>query len=857
MEGQFLAKNRGKDNTLSFFPTLFLIRKPKMNFLLYSLNPEYESTICYFRMDSQLASVYSPFYADRAAALAAMRGLILRFRSANDSVDSVLEEGNDGLYFQLFGGQPPAVGTGLRVDGKELAEKIYGDWEHDARANTFPVAFWESAEEIAEDGSLKDLDLSESDDQYAWEAAGSTVLTFEKSKGIFGELPNLGLQANPIRKPCEPVFNALSPFVSADLPFYHGRKTEVDEIYELLHHKSVLLLYGDDRVGKTSLLQCGLANRLESDAERLIMVRREEDNLLAALSLQLRRTLVEEYGEEVSEGEDPITLARHLELLDDTLTFLVFDQLELLFSEDITHEERTALFRFVRDLIVPETNRFRVVLSIRESFLAAAADYEEELPILLENRFRLLALKQNSMVDASVNLLDIMNLRGLIATDDSEGLAKRICAELADENGNVPAHCLQIYLHQLHQKSCGETAPGSIVPLNQEVVDKFGPAAVLIDEYYEEKLGELEAKKREDDDGPVNPVLAQELRELEHGRTDCGCKDRKKQKPVTAAAAAAAPVPMVVPWWLTGLFVVTPLVLFGYWWMNQNGSESPSVSACEITLAAGNCEAFLDYLCTYGEEGVCTAAFRDSMEMQDCAIWRDYKLLKRSKNCATYEDFYRKYRDSGACMDDVRASLVDWGCAMVRDTVQLTVRDTIIQEKPVPMTYGQPPANPTPAGPDGPPCKSFGSTNFKRIGPLWVMTDALSGGPYRWEDALDACVMRGWRLPCVGEIDFLIEKIYRNDPQRAYSMLTGTSDCYLVNPAKTPAGRIEFWTATEANDATAWTYIFDIQAQTIDRQSATPKSARLPCLCVQKDPVSEGSGVPPCYQKRIDRRPGK
>jgi hypothetical protein len=88
-------------------------------------------------------------------------------------------------------------------------------------------------------------------------------------------------------------------------------------------------------------------------------------------------------------------------------------------------------------------------------------------------------------------------------------------------------------------------------------------------------------------------------------------------------------------------------------------------------------------------------------------------------------------------------------------------------------------------------------------------------------------------------------------------MLTGTSDCYLVNPAKTPAGRIEFWTATEANDATAWTYIFDIQAQTIDRQSATPKSARLPCLCVQKDPVSEGSGVPPCYQKRIDRRPGK
>ncbi|MTB50961.1 ATP-binding protein [Lewinella sp. W8] len=827
-----------------------------MNFLLYSLKPEYESTVCYFRMDSQLASVYSPFYADRAAALAAMRGLILRFRSSNDSVESVLEEEEDQWLIQLFNGQAPAVGNGLLVESEELAAKIYGDWEHDAKADTFPVAFWESAEDIPEDGSLKDLDLSVSDDQYAWEAAGSTVLTFEKKKGgLFGELPNLGLQANPIRKPCEPVFNALSPFVSADLPFYHGRQTEVDEIYDLLHHKSVLLLYGDDRVGKTSLLQCGLANRLESDAERLIMVRREEESLLTALSHQLGRILAEEYGEEVSGAEDPVTLARHLELLDDTLTFLVFDQLELLFSEDITHEERTATFRFVRDLVAPEKNRFRVVLSVRESFLAAAADYEDQLPVLLENRFRLLPLKQNSMVDASVNLLDILNLRGLLAVDDSEGLAERICAELADENGNVPAHCLQIYLHQLHQKSCGETTPGNPVPLNQEVVDKFGPATMLIDEYYTEKLEVLEARKREDDDGPVNPVLAKELNELKTGRTDCGCEEKKNQKAVAAAAVAPVPAPMV-PWWLTGLFIVTPLALFGYWWMNQNGSESPSVSACEITLAAGNCEAFLDYLCIYGEEGVCTAAFRDSMDAQNCAIWRDYKLLRRSQNCASYEAFYRKYRDSGACMDDVRASLVDWGCALVRDTVQLTVRDTIIQEKPVPSTYGSPPATPAP-GPDGPPCQTFGTTNFKRIGPLWVMTDALAGGPYRWEDALDACVMRGWRLPCVGEIDFLIEKIYRDDPQRAYAMLTGTSDCYLVNPAEAPSGKIEFWTATEANDANAWTYVFDVQAKTIDRESATPKSARLPCLCVQKDPVQQGSGVPPCYQKRVDRRPGK
>jgi hypothetical protein len=135
------------------------------------------------------------------------------------------------------------------------------------------------------------------------------------------------------------------------------------------------------------------------------------------------------------------------------------------------------------------------------------------------------------------------------------------------------------------------------------------------------------------------------------------------------------------------------------------------------------------------------------------------------------------------------------------------------------------------------------------------MTDALAGGPYRWEDGLNACTRAGWRLPCVGEIDYLIEKIYRDDPNLAYAMLAGAGDCNLVNPLEVENGRIEFWTATEANDAAAWTYVFDLGAKTIERQSATVKSARLPCLCVQKDPVQQGSGLPPCYQKQIDRRP--
>ena len=124
--------------------------------------------------------------------------------------------------------------------------------------------------------------------------------------------------------------------------------------------------------------------------------------------------------------------------------------------------------------------------------------------------------------------------------------------------------------------------------------------------------------------------------------------------------------------------------------------------------------------------------------------------------------------------------------------------------------------------------------------------------PYAWEEALDACQAKGWRLPCIGEVDFLIDNIYRGQTSRAYQMLTGSGECYLVNPAASPNQRIDFWTGTEANDATAWTFYFDTQTKTIGRESNIIKGRRLPCLCVKKDP-NQGSGLPPCYNKRVER----
>jgi hypothetical protein len=593
---------------------------------------------------------------------------------------------------------------------------------------------------------------------------------------------------------------------------------------------------------------------VERDAEKLLIVRKGKEDLLSSTAMVLREALPEAIDGE-SDSNDPLKLAQLLEGQSDCRNILVFDQLEHLFETSIYDEERLSFFQFLRDLVKAESPLLRVVLVLREKFLASIADYESELPSLLDNRFRLLPLKQGSMIDASVNLLDVLKSQNKLAVDDSEGVAKKVCSQLANDKGEVPMHCLQIYLHQLHQKSCKDTEPGQPVPLDSDLVDRMGPADMLIDDYLSQRISALESRLPGANE-PPDPALNRELKELKESRVHCGCKEKN-----TLVAAGAVIVPPPVNnnnfWWWLAPFLMLPFVLLAWWWWTQ---QQPLPTACEEAIVENSCEAYVNYLCTYGDSTECAAGLLITLEANDCRVWQDYQQLQVLDNCEAYQDFYLKYRNGDICMDRIREKLLDWECPLIRDTVQLTVRDTIIKKQLIrgPNTYGRlPGVGSYASGPEGPACKVIGNTNFKRIGPLWVMTDALAGGPYRWEDALDACVAKGWRLPCVGEIDYLLEKIYRDDSANAFAMLAGSGDCNLINPLEAETGRIEFWTATEANDASAWTYYFDIGAKTIERQSATPKSARLPCLCVQKDPVQQGSGLPPCYQKQIDRRPSK
>lgn len=816
-----------------------------MYFSFHILPDGHPDTSCYFRLHTGDWTVNSPLFPDRKAALVEMENLILRLRGATVSQLYRTTSEEQAVDLTFFGKQSGLLPSPAPVAELEAPADRLERIRAAATGNTYRIVFQELiGDELSP--TLADLSAERLLNPSAWRETGSSLLHITRPGKASGILPKFGGQINPVIGPCTPLFNALQPFANTDIALFRGRKRECQEVRSLLLEQSVLLVYGPDRVGKTSLLQCGLANLIKDDDAHLLMIPCEGAAVFDSLDTVLRDRLTELGAEAPPAGEGSLALARRIAASTDVRQYLVFDQLEDILSAEVYDADRAALLGFVKELTTAEPDAFRVILSLREAFLAPLAEQEAHLPHLLNNRYRLLPLREKSMVNASVNFLDFLKADGKITGDDSRAVSEKVCHALADNNGNVPPHCLQVYLHQLHQHSCRETKEGP-VPITLDLIDRLGPAQELIDSYYTEQLTALEPKRVEQD-GVPDPLVEQQIKELEGGRRDCGCGDESRK----AVVAAAVPVPVPVGalaglGWLAAL-ILFPLGAFLAWWFLPGTAPSPT--ACELLEdEAGNCAAWVSYLCANAGDTTCTPSWLASTDLDDCEVWRDYKGLTRRESCITYQAFYQKYRDQGICMDFVQPRLLSWECPLVTDTLLLTVRDTIIRNAP--LNYERIPSSPViPA--IGAGCQTIGTTVMKSIGPLLIATDPLPGGPYRWEDALTACSDKGLRLPCIGEIDFLIERIYRDDPVRAYSMLAGSGPCNLVNPADVPEGRIEFWTATEATDGTAWSFYFDTGLKAIGRQSGTPKSARLPCLCVKKDPEQAGSALPACYGKQLD-----
>lgn len=255
---------------------------------------------------------------------------------------------------------------------------------------------------------------------------------------------------NPVNKPAngelrltpQNPWPGLAAFTAANCEFFYGREAEIAEIFRRVRRQMLTVLFGVSGLGKTSLLQAGLLPKLGGTPFHPILIRLDHGAAAEDLIEQVRSAINREVEPARRAGiKVPRGPAQREDLwgyLHDKTTdwidpkgdavnpVLVFDQFEEIFTREAgTREMEERRQRFMELLANLVENRppealargldedadfarrydfrqedYRVVISLREDFLAHLESYKQRMPSLMENRMRLKPMTEEQALQA-------------------------------------------------------------------------------------------------------------------------------------------------------------------------------------------------------------------------------------------------------------------------------------------------------------------------------------------------------------------------------------------------------------------------------------------------------------------------
>lgn len=280
-------------------------------------------------------------------------------------------------------------------------------------------------------------------------------------------------------------FKFLDAFMREDARLYFGREEEVADLYELTFDTRLLVFFGASGTGKTSLVQCGLANRFPATKWQELYIRRDE-NINTSLLQSINGALEEVGGEP---AEEPVEALRRLHLQTYMPVYLTFDQFEELFILHPDEEEKVAFFDFLRRFLNASLAA-KAILVMREEFIAYLWDWEHRAPSLFDHRYRIVHLERESIQGIIEKTLHKLEEEGRLKAEAPARIAEKVWEKLSVGKSGASLTNLQIFLDRLYREAAD--SDGSQPLLTPLLVESMKNIDDLFDDFLEEELGKLE-----------------------------------------------------------------------------------------------------------------------------------------------------------------------------------------------------------------------------------------------------------------------------------------------------------------------------------------------------------------------------
>ena len=289
----------------------------------------------------------------------------------------------------------------------------------------------------------------------------------------------------------------------------HGRDREIRELLDLLVADRIVLCYSPSGAGKTSLIQAGLAPRLEEEGfDVLPMIRLKHDppgdgvNRYVASAAGCVAAAADAPGASLRERLSAVPVA------EGRTGVLVFDQFEEVLSLDPTDTDaKREFFVQLGDLL--RDRRWWVLFAMREDFLAALDPYLPLLPTRLASRFRL-----DLLGSAAAREVVTRTAASAGRTFDEEASAVLVTELSRMVGGRIGPYVEPVQLQVVCRRLWDRLPPG-VTEITKEVMGDIGDVDGALGAYY----GAEVAKASADTGVPERTIREWFERELvtEHG----------------------------------------------------------------------------------------------------------------------------------------------------------------------------------------------------------------------------------------------------------------------------------------------------------------------------------------------------